>query len=72
MATTPKLTKTQQKLFDINIESCENEKTMGENAALEVACSAHGVTSQWFYDNYADHSIEVNEACEKHWSSKEY
>ncbi len=30
----------------------ENEKHMGEQAALHVACEMHGKTVEWFYSNF--------------------
>lgn len=35
----------------INKTWCELEESMGEMAALEVACEQHGKDSDWFYGN---------------------
>lgn len=63
--------KIQKKLISINVSWCELEETMGENAALEVACDQHSVSSQWFYDNFADNSEEVTRGCREIWDQKE-
>ena len=68
-----KITKTQQKLININIDWCELEESMGENVALEVACQQNGVSSsQWFYDKLfeGNNGDVVNRECEKYWSKK--
>lgn len=48
------------KLVEITLDWNENEETMGENAALEVACEMNKTNSQWYYDNMAIYSDEVN------------
>ena len=60
-----------QKLADINIAWCENEKSMAEFAALEVACENHGVDSQWFYDSLNDSRVDaMTKICQKVWGKK--
>jgi hypothetical protein len=56
------MNKVQQALFDITIDWNDLEDDMGENAALEVACSQHGKTSSWYYDNMFEHHEVVNPA----------
>jgi hypothetical protein len=52
------LNRIQRKLFDITVEWNDLEDDMGEQAALEVACSQNGVDSDWYYDNFpAEHEI---------------
>lgn len=64
------LTELQKKLFDITLDWNKNEETMGENAALEVACGQHGVTSQWYYDNFVDHAAVLSPALRVYYESK--
>jgi len=51
---------TIQKLFEITKEWNELENSMGENAALEVACETNNTTSDWYYSQMSIHHAEVN------------
>lgn len=52
-------------LVDITLDWNDLEDDMGENAALEVACSQHGKTSGWYYDHVFDHGDEMNQRLRK-------
>ena len=65
-----KLSKIEQILFDITLEWNELEDTMGENAALEVACQQHGKSSQWYYDKMMDYHKNVNLELRKYYDKK--
>lgn len=56
---------TEDVLFEITKTWNEYEENMGENAALEVACSENGKSSAWYYDNMFKHHENVNARLKK-------
>ncbi len=52
----------QQKLFEITKAWNEYEDSMGEQAALELACQEQGTDSDWYYENM----VEEHEVVNKH------
>lgn len=61
--------KDKEIMESINNDWCENEETMGEQAALHVACEMNGKSVDWFYDHI--HLIATNQKLETNSADKE-
>lgn len=62
---TNQISEIENKLFEITKSWNEYEDDMGENAALEVACSQNGTDSGWYYSNIFNHHENVNKRLAK-------